>query len=803
MKTILKQIIIVALALLINGVAMAQNVPTLEFSTENNMVVTNAGFGLGTAPISLNFKNDAANNQIFTTNSPTSTLTIGFRNQQFTNLSYGSTDYLGNGSNYNTIQTTGLVFGALPSTSEPYYAGDVTQTAAANNRFSVFGSYTVGGGGPTNNMFTSNPNATGANLGTGINASNTNQKYTGGVNLFTTAQALFNNPAYPVGSRVYFGDVVFTFSTPVLNPVIHIAGLGGSYRFQAANNPSVTLSTFFSSELELQTPGFTSTRMSGNTFFTIDNNKILNNNNANPNGGSTNILNESPFNNFGAASGSVRINGVVKELVYRVYLESGTASQFAWSTKGVDASGNILISGGAAKDPLTGDVWSLSASYEKPTQQISGTVLNDRDGLKDNNINQTAGIANLPTNVNGTLYANLINSDGNVVASVLVNAEGNYLFDKVPVGDYTVQVTTITSAGTYAVPAVAPNTVLPNGWINTGEFNGAVAGNDGLVNGNLAVLNIAANTISINNNFGIERTPESVSFDNFIPTPQLNSVITLTGTLPQLTGSDPEDKPTTASLMGLTVQITQIPNNSQLLYAGSPVSSNQIIPNYNPTLLQIKFTIATDTGLTFFKYAYIDSAGVPDPTPATYIVRWPNLGPLPIVLSEFVAINRDCNAILNWKTSSEINADKYEVEISTSSVFSKVGTIAANGNTSSTSKYAFTYSMQSNVVYYFRLKMIQKDGSFTYSEIRKLSCADSRSLIAIAPNPVVSSFTITGMQVGKNTILIYGNDGKLIKSQIVTNTYADINISSFAKAVYVLRIINENGTTTTQKLIKD
>jgi hypothetical protein len=638
-----------------------------------------------------------------------------------------------------------MVFGAAPSLS----SDGVIQEAIRSSIYDILGAY-AGNGGPKSNMFTSNPNASIINLGTGFDVDGNlgGNGVNSGVEILTAAQVLYDLNKAKDG-RYEFGEIVLTFSRPVINPVIHFAGLGGSYRylpFGLSDVPANYKTSFFSSELELQTPGFTSIQLSANPNFDLSGNNILNKA-LKPNGGS--FPQAGIFDDYGAATGSVKIVGTVTQLVYKVFLRGSALSDMNFSTLG----NNVTC--GAARcghNPFTGDQWYISASLDKPTQQISGNVFHDKDGLTDNNINQSRGLPNGKENLGGSLHANLLNSAGLVVASVPVNVAGLYLFDKVPVGTYSVQLTTNASSGTYAAPAVAPPTELTPGWKNTGEFIGNTVGNDNNPNGISSSFVVNPTDAKVEVNFGIEFLPETYTVSIFIPTPQLNAVLTLTGIvpgtgpgtglpaviMPELIGSDKEDQPTPGSLNNKKVQITTLPNNSQLLYGGNPVTLGQIIPNYNPSLLQIKFTIATATGTTQFSYVYIDSAGLPDPTPADYIISWPNNGPLPIILADFAAVKNSCNANLNWKTSSEIDSEKFEIEYSTTTntKFEAVGTVTASGNSSSMKSYQFNYAMESGVVYYFRLKMYKKDGSFTYSEIKSLTCTNTKSSIAIVPNPL-------------------------------------------------------------------
>jgi protocatechuate 3,4-dioxygenase beta subunit len=121
---------------------------------------------------------------------------------------------------------------------------------------------------------------------------------------------------------------------------------------------------------------------------------------------------------------------------------------------------------------------------------LAGTVFNDTNGLTDGTVNGTG------TNLAGALYVNLLNAASNVLATVAVAANGTYSFANISGGSDILQLTV--NAGT--VGLAAPATALPAGWVNTGEFLGTGAGNDGNPNGLLAV-SLSGNTA--NADFGI------------------------------------------------------------------------------------------------------------------------------------------------------------------------------------------------------------------------------------------------------------------------------------------------------------
>ena len=805
-------------------IAAAQQVrPTLEWTKDGS---SNTTIGFTTTPITVNFLRDLQN-PLIPTNAPTYTFdptplvaTISLDKQQRSTTLTGTSTVV-----------PGLTFGGR-TTSDRHNGGPSefpsaigVQRLGGTNVYNVFAA-DIPASKPQNNMFITSPTApaaattstTGGGSGLtaggfdtqnisgaqGPNAIDVGGVFAGdedanfGVALYTASEPLADVLANPAG-RFYYGDVVINFNRPVKNPVIHVGGLGGSYKY--TNTSGVELNSFFTTELELATTAASnaSSLLAGNLNIDVLNNNISNTN-ATPNGGS--VLGDA---SYGAASGSIKVTGTFTQLVYRVYLK-GSATSFGWS----QTASNITS---ATRDPFNGDLWYLSVSLEKPTQQLSGNVFIDKDGLKDaggGDINKSAGVANVKTNVGNLLFANLIDAAvgsptfGKVVGVTPVGTDGSYLFDNIAVGSYTVQLTTIQGVINQNPPA----TTLPPNWVNTGEFVGSGVGSDGTINGNSAVVVVNSENIKTEVNFGINRLPESISFSTAISTPSVGNVFTLNNQgprfLPILSGSDPEDQPTTAVLTTRSLVITTIPTNTVLLYNGSPVTAGQIINGFNPALLQILFNqpIPGNGGSTQFSYATIDAAGFQDPTPAIYVVSWPE-GAVPIVLESFDAFKNNCEASIVWKTSSEINADKYEVEVSTNAgaTYKAFATLAARGTNASAQSYQTPFAMQSGIVYVFRLKSIDKDGSFTYSGVRKLSC-EGKNVITIAPNPVVDIFRISGMANGRNIVNMYSADGKLIKTQVIANTFGDVNVNGLAAGTYILNVINENGTAQSERIIK-
>jgi hypothetical protein len=427
------------------------------------------------------------------------------------------------------------------------------------------------------------------------------------------------------------------------------------------------------------------------------------------------------------------------------------------------------------------------------TPTISGNVLHDPNGLNDNQVNGT------PISAAGAapLYVSLFNGS-TLVSTLPVNPDGSYNFSNVTLGaTYTI------------VPGTDPvvNNSSPfsgsgsNGWVAVGEDCCDNMGGDGSTNGSLT---ITVGTTSLNNaNFGIELQPESDPKTTAIVQPILNQFITLNGGAnpPVLSGSDPEDLPAGGELTTKTVIITAAPTNSELYYDNVLVTAGTSITNFDPTKLQIKFTLAgLGTTSTQFEYVYVDAAGVADPTPAIYKLTWED--PLPVTLISFDVTRSESQVRVRWTTSSETNSSYFEVERSLDvRTWNAIGQVSVSENSNVLSQYAFTDQTPASGTNYYRLKMADLDGSFTYSKIRSVS--QDASEIRMYPNPVTAQLNIDNIETGQiQKVVLYNMAGTAVYTNDGTIKQS-IDMTSLNSGAFVLTITMKNGNKISRTVMKN
>lgn len=187
---------------------------------------------------------------------------------------------------------------------------------------------------------------------------------------------------------------------------------------------------------------------------------------------------------------------------------------------------------------------------------------------------------------------------------------------------------------------------------------------------------------------------------------------------------------------------------------------------------------------------------------------------LPVKLLDLTAQKQNSNdVLLKWKTGSEDNVAKYEIEMARGNTdlqagnFVKVGEVASLGNTTSLRTYTFTDSEADKFgPRYYRLKIINADGSFSYSPIRSVVFSNP-VFWKVYPNPSHGLFSLV-YQVNNNEQIyarIIDAKGSIIREfHKAGNGFPQkLNIDLFGNAngIYLLQV-DAAGKKQTFKLYK-
>jgi hypothetical protein len=188
--------------------------------------------------------------------------------------------------------------------------------------------------------------------------------------------------------------------------------------------------------------------------------------------------------------------------------------------------------------------------------------------------------------------------------------------------------------------------------------------------------------------------------------------------------------------------------------------------------------------------------------------------PLPVQLLGLTASASNNDAVLSWITASESNSSHFEVQRSVrKDVWEKAGTVKAGGNTTSKSSYGFTdrgVLANNTQTIYYRLKMTDHDGSYSYSNLASVSPRKNNTVTAdlVYPNPFSDVLFITVEADEPATVTIELSD--ITGKKVISRSYNSIQGTNGIRfstdnvlntGVYFLSI-EKNGVRNVQKLIK-
>jgi hypothetical protein len=169
-------------------------------------------------------------------------------------------------------------------------------------------------------------------------------------------------------------------------------------------------------------------------------------------------------------------------------------------------------------------------------------------------------------------------------------------------------------------------------------------------------------------------------------------------------------------------------------------------------------------------------------------------GTVPVELVSFNAAVSDNGVKLSWATATEINNSGFEIERSVdNNAFQKISFVGGHGTTSETSTYSYFDASVNTGKYYYRLKQIDYDGTFAYSNsvMVDVNLVQSYQLAQNFPNPFNPSTTINfSLPVeAKVTIKIYNLLGKEVEAAVNSKLAAgqhslDLDLGTLSSGIY-------------------
>lgn len=212
-------------------------------------------------------------------------------------------------------------------------------------------------------------------------------------------------------------------------------------------------------------------------------------------------------------------------------------------------------------------------------------------------------------------------------------------------------------------------------------------------------------------------------------------------------------------------------------YQGAPVT---IIPDVNWSHVLARWELSFDvTGFSGFFVGSVNSA-------------------LPVKLVDFTArLNENQTVSLNWEVAEQLDMAEYGVEYSADGkAFKRIGVVQADDSEKDHYRYTDT-GLRTGTVAYYRLKMVESDGSFSYSLI--ISVALPENNLIMYPLPARDFIRVRGAGIPGISLMLINAQGIVVNTVAIASDNQEIDLSSLPAGIYFIKTTSGH----TSKIVKE
>jgi hypothetical protein len=178
----------------------------------------------------------------------------------------------------------------------------------------------------------------------------------------------------------------------------------------------------------------------------------------------------------------------------------------------------------------------------------------------------------------------------------------------------------------------------------------------------------------------------------------------------------------------------------------------------------------------------------------SYDLEWTDQ-PLPVHLVSFEAKSAEGGVVLDWRTTQEENFSHFEIQKSMDSKAWKVlGTTASNKRLN----YRFVDPSVSASIQYYRLKMVDLDGMFSYGPIQSIATKLEHNFLTLHPNPASGHLFVPSDLVEEVSLLDLS--GRKVSDQRIKSD-RKIELNELQPGIYLAILHLKNGDRATQRII--
>ncbi|MDQ6477215.1 T9SS type A sorting domain-containing protein [Dyadobacter sp. LHD-138] len=174
---------------------------------------------------------------------------------------------------------------------------------------------------------------------------------------------------------------------------------------------------------------------------------------------------------------------------------------------------------------------------------------------------------------------------------------------------------------------------------------------------------------------------------------------------------------------------------------------------------------------------------------------------LPVTLADFKVKAEGNTAQLTWTTTAEANSDYFEIQVSNDArKWLTLGNLSSHGDSGQTNHYSFTHQKPLQSIQYYRLRMVDRDGSAAFSQIRSLTFTSLP--MVLYPNPTTDRVQLVNEDWQDiERLQVVDVHGKVVLEQ-KGDFEKGISLNQQPAGLYVLNLYSLQGVKSTFKVLK-
>lgn len=242
------------------------------------------------------------------------------------------------------------------------------------------------------------------------------------------------------------------------------------------------------------------------------------------------------------------------------------------------------------------------------------------------------------------------------------------------------------------------------------------------------------------------------------------------------------------------------------------LSTKYFVPSSEAYLIDKYLNISTPFSITnsdslFYNFTITDD--YQSNRSDRFMVVFKPLNTTKVCINNFKVTKQLAGIALQWRGENELNTKSYEIERSTDGVYFNKITIVAAINSAFSSVYSWLDKTVTSENIFYRIRVTEKSGAITYSEVAMIKNGNRENSITILTNPIINNtihLQFNNQQQGTYLINLYDQAGKLLdKKQTLSNgnTWGESFLPKYnlSTGTYLLEIIKPSGKKIIQKII--